>query len=69
MKETTKYFGSNAGKVWIALKHGAKTISQLQNETGLTSKEASMGLGWLAREGKVKIRNPDSLHFVFELVD
>ncbi len=66
MKEAD-YFGNHAGKVWSTLRDGPKTLSQLQNETGLTAKEVSMGLGWLAREGKVRIRNPDGLHFTFEL--
>jgi hypothetical protein len=67
MKETIEYFGANAGKVWKALGDGAKTLTQIQNATGLTPKEASMGLGWLAREGKVRITNPEGLHHSFEL--
>jgi hypothetical protein len=68
MKEAD-YFGGNAGKVWDALREGAKTLTQIQNATGLTAREAGFGLGWLAREGKVKIRNPDGLHFTFELTE
>lgn len=69
MKETIDYFGGNAGKVWKALEDGAKTLTQVQNMTGLTLKEASMGLGWLAKEGKIRIKNPDGLHFTFELIE
>ncbi len=49
-------FGNMAGKVWLTLKEGPKTLTQLQKKTGLTNKEVSMGLGWLAREGKIAIQ-------------
>ena len=65
-----KFFGSLAGKVWHALKgKGPMTLTQLQNHTGLTIKEAGMGLGWLARENKVKVSNAGSVHARFELCE
>ncbi len=66
--ESVEFFGTKAGKVWKALKAGGpKTLSQLQNATGLTLKEVSMGLGWLAKEGKVSLRNTEGLNAKFEL--
>lgn len=65
--EATEFFGSRAGEVWKALKSGEKTLAQIQRVTGLTPKEVSMGLGWLAKEGKVRIKNADGLYLRFEL--
>ena len=45
--------GHMAGKVWKALSEGEKTLTQLQKTTGLTVKEVGMGIGWLAKEGKI----------------
>jgi hypothetical protein len=67
--EANDFFGPKAGEVWKALKSGEKTLAQLQRATGLTPKEISMGLGWLAREGKIRIRNLDGLYLKFELMD
>ena len=65
-----EYFGPHAGEVWNALSEGGKTLSQLQKITGLTLKEVSMGLGWLAREGKILIENKeDALHLKFSLIE
>jgi hypothetical protein len=63
------FFGSLAGKVWRALKEGDKTLSQLEKHTGLTVKEVSMGLGWLAKEGKICVKNPEGLHLRFSLLE
>ncbi len=68
--ESVEFFGTKAGKVWKALKAGGpKTLSQLQNATGLTLKEVSMGLGWLAKEGKVSLHNDAGLHARFKLTE
>lgn len=66
--DTNEYFGANAGKVWEALSRGPKTTTQLQKATGLTLKDVSIGLGWLAREGKVMPTSPDSVKCRFALV-
>lgn len=65
--EAKVYFGGKAGKVWEALTKGPKSLTQIQKVTGLTTKEVSMGLGWLAREGKVRPINADSVKGRFEL--
>lgn len=62
-------FGTFAGKVWRALKESDKTLSQLQKSTGMTIKEVSMGLGWLAKEGKIAVKNSDGLYFKFSLLE
>lgn len=62
------FFGNFAGKVWRALNEGDETLSQLQKSTGLTTKEVSMGLGWLAKEGKIAISNSDGLYLKFSLL-
>lgn len=66
--DTNEYFGTKAGRVWEALNRGPCTMTQLQNATGLTLKDVGMGLGWLAREGKVRPTSPDSVRGKFELV-
>jgi hypothetical protein len=66
--EANEYFGANAGRVWEVLSKGSKTLTQIQKATGLTLREASMGLGWLAREGKVRPINPKSVKGRFELI-
>ena len=65
--DTVEFFGKNAGRVWKSLSSGPKTLTQVQKASGLTLKEASMGLGWLAREGKLKVSGSDTLHTKFEL--
>jgi predicted Rossmann fold nucleotide-binding protein DprA/Smf involved in DNA uptake len=66
--DPNEYFGIKAGKVWEALSKGSKTLTQLQKNTGLTVKDVSMGLGWLAKEGKVRPINPNSVKGKFELI-
>ena len=66
--EANEYFGTKAGKVWEQLCKGSKTLTQLQKGTGMTVREVSMGLGWLAREGKIKPISPNSVKGRFELI-
>ncbi|RLJ03570.1 MAG: hypothetical protein DRP11_00280 [Candidatus Aenigmatarchaeota archaeon] len=65
--DPVEFFGTKAGKVWEALSNGEKTINQICEVTGLTRREVAMGLGWLAREGKISIRKPGR-HHVFRLL-
>jgi predicted Rossmann fold nucleotide-binding protein DprA/Smf involved in DNA uptake len=67
--DANEFFGSKAGEVWKALKSGERTLSQIQKSTGLTPKEVSMGLGWLAKEGKIRINNFEGLYLKFELLE
>lgn len=66
--ESNEYFGTKAGKVWESLNNGTRTLTQLQKTTGLTVRDVSMGLGWLAREGKIKPENVRSKNVKFKLV-
>ncbi len=52
-------FGMNAGKVWMALHENAGGLSaeKVLSRTGLSAANAWAGLGWLAREGKLRIEN------------
>ena len=65
--DSNEYFGMKAGKVWETLIKGPKTLTQIQKLTGMTQKDVSLGLGWLAREGKIKPINPNSVKGRFEL--
>jgi hypothetical protein len=66
--DANTYFGIKAGKVWEQLNKGSKTLTQLQKATGMTTKEVSMGIGWLAREGKINPISPDSVKGRFQLI-
>jgi hypothetical protein len=68
MEDINLYFGMRAGKVWDALTKGPRTLTQLQKATGLTTTQTSMGLGWLAREGKLRVNSAKSRQKKFELV-
>lgn len=46
--------GLNAGKIWKYLNEKGETkIIKLKKELDLSSEEAYLALGWLAREGNV----------------
>ncbi len=46
--------GNAAGIIWRCLdQHGGMSLSRLKRETHLTDQLLFMGLGWLAREGKL----------------
>ncbi|HLW10910.1 MAG TPA: winged helix-turn-helix domain-containing protein [Fermentimonas sp.] len=49
-------FGINAGKVWTILdQQGKQNIKELKKSTKLTDKNLYAALGWLSREGKIRI--------------
>jgi hypothetical protein len=46
--------GKAAGTVWQYLEAaGARSVSRVQRETGLSQALTYLALGWLAREGKL----------------
>ncbi|HUT52232.1 MAG TPA: winged helix-turn-helix domain-containing protein [bacterium] len=48
--------GDNAGKVWHYLKvNGQCSFNKLVKGAKLKDREADRAIGWLAREGKLKI--------------
>lgn len=55
MRNLTTKFGENAGKIWHILDQtGNSSEEQLQEHTKLSKKEFYAGVGWLARENKIK---------------
>lgn len=55
VRNLTTKFGENAGKIWYTLYHAGTTDeNQLQESTKLSKKELYAGIGWLARENKIK---------------
>ena len=58
VRNLTTKFGENAGKIWHTLEQaGYSDEDQLQETTKLSKKEFYAGVGWLARENKIKIEN------------
>jgi hypothetical protein len=48
--------GDGAGAIWQYLhEHGETTLGRLRQRTKLSDQLLLMGVGWLAREGKVSI--------------
>ncbi len=48
--------GTTAGLVWNYLKNaGPATASQIQKKIGADASDTHQALGWLAREGKVRV--------------
>ena len=66
--DANEFFGTKAGKVWEQLVKGPRTLTQIQKGSGLTVRDVSMGIGWLAREGKIKPINPKSVKARFQLI-
>lgn len=49
-------FGINAGKIWTILdEKGNQNIKDLKRATKFTDKNLYAALGWLGREGKIKM--------------
>jgi len=54
MRDITKNFGRNAGKIWVSLnKFGPQSQSSLIKKTKISLNEFHAGIGWLARENKI----------------
>ncbi len=50
--------GQNAGNLWLILKeNGPMNASALKKNSKLTEKDMNLGLGWLAREGKLSFES------------
>lgn len=48
--------GTAAGTIWQLLaEHGVQSVAKLKQRTKLSEPLLLMGLGWLAREGKLQI--------------
>lgn len=58
MRNLTTKFGENAGKIWQTLNQAVYSDEEkLQETTRLSKKEFYAGVGWLARENKIKKEN------------
>ena len=54
MRDITKSFGRNAGKIWVALNtQGPINQASLIRNTKLPLKDFYIGIGWLACENKI----------------
>lgn len=48
--------GDAAGKIWMFLDtNGASSVSKIEKETGIGSKDVQRAIGWLAKEDKLLI--------------
>lgn len=56
MINVEELFGNNAGKVWEALsKNGTMNAGKICEVAELEEHEVRTALGWLGREGKIRI--------------
>ena len=52
----SEVIGDAAGKIWHYLdKHGEASVNKVTTETGLNKNDVQRGIGWLAKEDKLKI--------------
>jgi hypothetical protein len=66
-KETamTAEIGATAGEIWHLLKSGGETSwRQIEKRIGRPQRLVAMGIGWLAREEKVEIREEAGVYYV-----
>jgi hypothetical protein len=56
--------GSNAGLVWSVLESKELNVKTVKKTTKLSEKDLNLALGWLAREGKIKINEVEGEFFV-----
>ena len=45
----------NAGLIWSALQGGELNVKAVKKATKLAEKDLNLALGWLARDGKIKL--------------
>ena len=52
----TQTIGLTAGQIWEYLdKKGESTLAKMSKDLDLDSNFANLGIGWLAREGKINV--------------
>jgi hypothetical protein len=68
MEKPEKVFGVNAGKVWGVLKKGPLSAEVIARETKLGLNDVFGALGWLGREGKIKIMK-DARGILYKLTE
>ncbi|HWP01370.1 MAG TPA: winged helix-turn-helix domain-containing protein [Methylococcus sp.] len=63
-EELNTTVGSAAGKIWEFLdRNGEASASRLAEETGLNRNDVQRAIGWLAREGKLRIERRGRYEF------
>lgn len=61
MQELQDQIGMSAGQIYEFLNNnGETTVTKMKKELDLKGNFADLGLGWLAREGKVEISKKGS---------
>lgn len=61
MQELQEQIGTSAGQIYEFLNsNGETTVTKMKKELDLKGNFADLGLGWLAREGKVEISKKGS---------
>jgi hypothetical protein len=56
--------GINAGLIWSVIENGELNVKAVKKATKLAEKDLNLALGWLAREGKIKINEVENEVFV-----
>lgn len=52
----TNTIGAAAGKIWQYLDtNGPSSVTKIEKETGISSKDVQRAIGWLAKEDKLLI--------------
>ncbi|OGF44289.1 MAG: hypothetical protein A2452_05705 [Candidatus Firestonebacteria bacterium RIFOXYC2_FULL_39_67] len=53
-------FLSSPGKIWTYLReHGESSVYKMKKDLSMTDSMLYIGIGWLAKEGKLDIRRDD----------
>ena len=68
-RDQTPAMGTMAGRIWTILRyHGKQSVSALVKRIGAPRDYVMEGIGWLAREGKIRVVEESRVRVV-SLVD
>ncbi len=57
--------GTNAGRIWQALKETREiTLQEIAEKLQLSTEDTALALGWLARENNIFIQKKDGVYWV-----
>jgi hypothetical protein len=60
-----KEIGSTAGEIWYFLEaNGETSWRQIEKRVNRPQRQVAMGIGWLAREDKVNVREEAGVYYV-----
>ena len=58
--------GAAAGKIWHYLdKNGSSSVTKVATDTGLGKTEVQRAIGWLSKEGKLKVEMKGRVETLF----